>query len=414
MKKFLITIFVVILGGFYNSCEHEQLTPDDRQMKEIHLSPVAKQIVEKDNQFGFELFHNLTETEQEVKNTMISPVSVALALAMTYNGATDSTKKAMENTLNLEGLTTEQINQSYKDLMEALLSVDQKVTVEMANSIWSKQGFTVEDEFIKVNGDYYNAEVRELDFSDPIAKDIINGWISDKTHGKIQDVIESIEPSVVMYLINALYFNGFWKYQFDESDTKTEPFYTVDGSEVQTDMMQMEADLKYYRDERFEAIELPYGRGNYSMICLLPDAGYSVNELIMDLSVSRWNEMLYGWTEKGIQLHLPKLKFEYKKELKEILTSLGMGIAFTPEEADFSGINPLKELFISKVIHQTFLEVDEKGTEAAAVTVVEIRETSSGGSGSPYRIRFDRPFLFAIQENSTKTIMFMGKVINPA
>jgi serpin B len=133
----------------------------------------------------------------------------------------------------------------------------------------------------------------------------------------------------------------------------------------------------------------------------------------MDLSVAKWKDMLDNWRERGIQIHLPKLKFEYKKEMRKVLSMLGMGIAFTPGAADFSGINPVKELYISKVIHQTFLEVDEKGTEAAAVTVVEIRETSAGGSGSPYKIRFDRPFLFAIQENSTKTIMFMGKVVDP-
>ncbi len=413
MEKLFILISLLILAGFHNSCENEQPSPDELEMKEIHLSPAARQIVESDNHFGFELFQSITENEEAVANTMISPVSVALALAMTYNGAADSTKKAMENTLNLEGLTTEQINQSYKDLIEALLSVDPKVTVEMANSIWSRQGFAVEEEFIEVNQDYYDAEVRELDFRDPAAKDIINGWISDKTHGKIQDVIESIDPYVVMYLINALYFNGLWKYQFDESDTEKETFYTVDGSEVQTDMMQMEADLNYYSADKFEAIELPYGRGNYSMICLLPDADYSANQLIMDLSVAQWNNMLDNWSERGIQLHLPRLKFEYKKELKEVLTQLGMGIAFNQAAADFSGINPFKELYISRVIHQTFLEVDEKGTEAAAVTVVEMVELTSG-PGSPYRIRFDRPFLFAIQENSTKAIMFMGKVVNPA
>lgn len=413
MKKFLITISVLILAGFNISCEDEQLTPDELKMKEIDLSPVARQIVESDNQFGFELFQTLAETEEEASNTMISPVSVALALSMTYNGAADSTQKAMENTLNVTGLSTEQINQSYKELMESLLSVDPKVKVEIANSIWSKQGFAVEDEFVQVNKDYYDAEVRELDFSDPNAKDVINDWISDKTRGKIEDVIESIEPEVVMYLINALYFNGLWKYQFDESDTKKEPFTAIDRSEVQTDMMQMEADLNYYQAEQFEAIELPYGRGNYSMICLLPDADYSVNELVTNLSVAQWNDMLCNWKERGIQVHLPKLKFEYKKELKDVLSSLGMGIAFTPDAADFSGINAFRELYISRLIHQTFLEVDEKGTEAAAVTAVEISLTSTGGSGSPYQIRFDRPFLFAIQENSTQTIMFMGKVVDP-
>ena len=271
----------------------------------------------------------------------------------------------------------------------------------------------MEQDFIDVNEKYYGAEVSPLDFNKTEAVDIINDWVAEKTHDKITNIVESINPLDVMFLINALYFNGKWKYQFDEEKTTEESFYLQDGNEIQTDMMMTETDLRYHRNDLFQAVELPYGRGNYSMVCFLPSQGHHPDDIIAAMNNENWNQWMTNLDTTGIELHLPKFKFEYKKKLNEMLSLLGMEVAFDPTKSDFSGINPdRKDLYISKVLHKTFVEVDEKGTEAAAVTSVTMTLTSVGGGG-PMVLRFDRPFVFAIREVTTNTIVFMGKLMEP-
>jgi serpin B len=395
------------------SCENEEDPQPDLKPKQIKISAETQQLINSDNQFGFELMQKIVKSQDETKNTMISPVSVALALAMTYNGAAGETQEAMEKTLHLSGLSPNQINESYKSLMESLLSVDKKVTMKIANSIWYRQEFQVEQDFIEVNKKYYGAEVSPLDFDKPESVDIINDWVAEKTNDKIPKIVEKIDPLDVMFLINALYFNGKWKYQFDEEKTNEEPFYLQDGSEVKTDMMVTETDLRYHRNDLFQAVELPYGRGNYSMVCFLPTKDHQPDDIIATMNNKNWNQWMTNLDTTGIELHLPKFKFEYKKKLNKMLKLLGMEVAFDPTKSDFSGINPNREdLYISEVLHKTFMEVDEKGTEAAAVTSVTITVTSVGGGG-PMVLRFDRPFVFAIREVTTNTIVFMGKLMEP-
>ena len=413
MKTTIAFICLMILTGLNLSCENEDGPNPDLKPKQIEVTPETRQLIDSDNQFGFELMQKIAESQDETKNTMISPVSVSLALAMTYNGAAGETQKEMEETLHLNGLSPSQINESYKSLMESLLTVDKKVTMEIANSIWYREGFDVEQDFIDVNEKYYGAEVSPLDFGKPEAVDIINDWVAEKTHDKIPKIVEKIDPMDVMFLINALYFNGKWKYQFDKEKTTEEPFYLQDGSEIQTDMMVTETDLRYHRNDLFQAVELPYGRGNYSMVCFLPTQDHQSDDVIAAMNNENWNQWMTNLDTTGIELHLPKFKFEYKKKLNEMLKLLGMGVAFDPTKSDFSGINPDREdLYISEVLHKTFVEVDEKGTEAAAVTSVTVSVTSVGGGG-PMVLHFDRPFVFAIREVTTNTIVFMGKLMEP-
>ncbi|MFW6101430.1 MAG: serpin family protein [Bacteroidota bacterium] len=413
MKKCIVFTILMVVTGLNISCENEGQPEPNVGPKQIEISAETRQLIDSDNKFGFELMQKIAESQDEAKNTMISPVSVSLALAMTYNGAAGETKKAMEETLHLNGLSTEQINESYKSLMESLLSVDEKVTMEIANSIWYREEFQVEQDFIDVNEKYYDAGVSALDFDNPEAVDIINNWVAEKTHNKIPEIIEKIDPLDVMFLINALYFNGKWKYQFDEEKTTEEPFYLEDGSEIQTDMMVTETDLRYHRNDLFQAVELPYGRGNYSMVCFLPSNDHQPDDIIAAMNNENWDQWMENLDTTGIEMHLPKFKFEYKKKLNEMLKLLGIEEAFNPDESDFSGINPdRKDLHISEVLHKTFVEVDEKGTEAAAVTSVTMGITSIGGGG-PMVLRFDRPFVFAIREVTTNTIVFMGKLEDP-
>ena len=414
MKKIVSLSLVILLSGIQYSCENEDQDKPLPEPKQIEVDAPTLQLIGSGNQMGFELFKKIHDSQEPSQNTMISPVSVALALAMTYNGAEGDTKSAMEEALQLTGLSRQQINASYRALIEALLTVDPKVTMEIANSIWYRQEFSVEQDFLDVNQEYYDAEVSALDFNSSEAPSIINDWVSDKTNGKITKIIDQIDPLTMMYLINAIYFNGKWRYQFDPDKTSDEPFYLADSSEIQVPMMQTEADLGYFSHDLFRAVEMPYGRGNYTMVCFLPREEYRVDDVIGAMNEDNWDQWMNGFQEYPVQVHLPKFKFEYKKSLKEILIQMGMGVAFDPLESDFSGINPDRDdLHISEVKHKTFIEVDEKGTEAAAVTSVTMNATSADPAG-PVVVKFDRPFVFAIREVTTGTVVFAGKVVKPS
>ena len=413
MKKLLTLTLVIILAGMQFSCQEKDQPQPNPDPKPIEVTPQARQLIDADNRFGLELFRNISAGQDQPANTMLSPLSLSLALAMTYNGADGDTRTGMEETLYLSGLSTQEINKSYQALMEALLSVDPKVTMEIANSIWYRQGFGVEQDFIDVNQKYYDARVEALDFDSPDAVQTINDWVDDQTNGKIPKVIENIDPLTMMYLINAIYFNGKWSYQFDKDNTSPQPFYLADGREIQVDMMQNEADLTYMSNDLFSAVEMPYGRGNYSMLCMLPAEDLKVGDVIQQMNAEKWNQWMQSMDSATVQVHLPRFSFEYEKTMNELLKAMGMEEAFDANQSDFSGINPnRKDLHISEVKHKTFVEVDEKGTEAAAVTSVTVDATSIGPN-EPVVIKFDRPFVFAIREVTTGTIVFVGKVENP-
>ncbi len=414
MKKSIIALALFLLIPMHYACEKsEGPEPQQKNPKQIELKSVTEQLISADNRFGFELMQNILKEQESQENTMISPVSISLALAMTYNGADGETKTAMEQTLHLDTLTRKQINESYKALIEALLTVDPKVTMEIANSIWYRQGFQVEQPFIDINKEYYDAKVDALDFSSPDAVKTINTWVAEKTHDKIDKIVEKIDPLTVMYLINAIYFNGKWKFQFDEEKTAKETFYFLDGNDIQTETMVTEEKFGYFSNDLFQAVQLPYGRGNYSMVCFRPNENHNANEVINAMTEEKWNLWMDSLQQKKVQIHLPKFTFEYKKELGDLLKLMGMEIAFSPNSADFSRINPnRKDLHISKVLHKTFIEVDEKGTEAAAVTSVTVNVTSVQPS-QPLVVRFNKPFVFAIREVTTNTIVFMGIMTDP-
>ena len=407
----LKTIFILVPFLLFTAC---QKNPGSLPgPKPINLDQKSLSLLKADNVFAFEIFKQILQNEEDEKNIMISPLSISLALAMTYNGADGATKEAMENTLHLHGLSTTDINKSYKSLINALLSVDPKVIMEIANSIWYREDFSVEESFLNINKTYYDAEVAKLNFSDPASVDIINQWVSDKTHDKIDKIIEQINPLDVMFLINAIYFKGTWKYEFDEDDTHEALFYDESGSSIgNVQMMMLEGDFNYNSNDLFHAIELPYGQGNYSMIVMLPQSGVSIDSLVNTMSIDKWKIWMEGFYNRpDFDVFLPKFTFEFEKGLKEILSQLGMGIAFDPNgNADFSKINPDVYLYISSVKHKTFIEVNEEGTEAAAVTSVTFGTTSIGPSNE---FRADHPFIFVISEKFTNAIMFMGKVAEP-
>jgi serine protease inhibitor len=389
------------------SCE--KADPADREPRKIVLKLKSAEIIQADQQFAFELFREVNGQSEE-DNLMISPLSVSYALGMTYNGSAGDTREAFRQVLHFGEWTDQEVNESYKDLMGQLVTLDDKVEFSIANSIWYKLGYYVLVEFIATNREYFDAAVEELDFSDPGAVDIINGWIEDKTNDKIQDMLDDIPPDAVMYLINAIYFNATWKYRFDKEETFEGDFNLEGGGTHRCDFMQVEGGFSVTSQDDFSAVELPYGDSAFSMVVLLPHEGVSTADLVDEMNAENWNSWFASSYMANLQIQLPKFKYGFKSLLNNPLVNLGLGIAFS-DTADFSNITPVAELYISRVIHQTFIDVKEEGTEAAAATIVEIRELSLP-SGPPL-FKIDRPFLYVIRENSTGAILFMGKVGQP-
>ncbi len=377
----------------------------------IPVDKSTEELVKYDNEFGIDLFKKIIDYQDPDSNVMISPISAALALAMTYNGADNDTKTAMELSLRKEGFTTEEINKMYKDLIAALVSVDPDVTLNIANSIWYRNTFAVEQDFINTNQEFYDAEVQDLDFGDPSARDIINEWVEEKTNDKIKDIIKEISPATVMFLINAIYFNGTWTYEFDKDYTSDNDFYLSGGGVIQVPTMHLTADIMYAENNLFSAAELFYGDGNYSMVILLPNNGKTVYDIINEFTVDTWDEWTAGFSEAKVSVGLPRFKFEFGDSLNKPLTDMGMGVAFDPDEADFSKINPTQQIFISMVKQQAYIDVNEEGTESAAVTVVEMELTAVPGDLIYFTV--NRPFLFVIKEKDTNSIIFIGRVMKP-
>lgn len=404
MKRTIILLVVIVVFPFFK-CSKENL-PEVPELS-FEDSKKASDLIEADTKFGLDLFRKIMLIEELPDNMMISPLSVAMALGMTYNGAESTTKTAFEETLRLKGFTREEINKIHKTLLDYLLKADPRVILEIANSIWYKQEFQVLQSFINTNIDYYNAEVNSLDFTDPSAKNTINNWVALKTHDKITGILDFIPPEAVMYLINAIYFNGMWTLEFDPKDTYTSGFTTEDQSVSQVRFMKMKADIEYMKNELFSAINLNYGNEKFSMTVLLPEEGKTIDDLTDNLSFENYNTWMAGFLKREVNVHLPKFRFGYKEMLNNPLSEMGLGIAFT-DNADFTGINPQGNLYISRVIHQSFIDVNEKGTEAAAATVVEIGLTSVGPEIPVFKA--NRPFIFLIREKSSNAILFMGKV----
>lgn len=395
---------VLVSCDLFNSEEEKPAPlpfPENMEME-------AKSVIASNNGFGFDLFQNLYEDDSS-DNMMISPLSISLALAMTYNGAEGETQTAFENTLHLTNLSRDQINIIYQTLQNYLVRTDPKVRMNIANSVWSKQGTNVEKEFKDNIKEFYDAEFRVEDFSDPATLNEINNWVERNTEGKIQHILDHISSDDFMYLINAIYFKGEWANPFDIKDTYNGNFTDEKGVISTANYMTANMHIGYLDNDLFTALELAYGNKDYSMVILMPAEDKKVVDIVDELNDSNWNQWMNSFSRPELNLHLPKFKFEYKQELNDVLIQLGMENPFS-NAANFSGISKDVSLKISKVIHQSFIEVNEEGTEAAAATVVVVGETSAG---PPSVIYLNKPFLFAIKEKQTNSIVFMGTLKKP-
>ncbi len=406
MKTKFLTILMVICLSLAGCSSRNGAVGDPG---DIVLSEKSLELIKSDNSFSFNLFSKLPEDHQH--NVMVSPLSVSLALSMTLNGADGTTKTAMQNVLGFSGLTQEEINQIYLDLIIALQNTDPWVRLSIANSVWIRNGFPVLQSFIDVNRGYFNAKVTNLDFNQA-AINTINNWVNTYTNGKIPTILDSISPDEIMFLINAIYFNGKWLIQFDPAKTANGDFTLAGGQKVSVPMMKVKEKFAYSEQTGYKALKMPYGRGKFQMIILLPDEGIAPSDISGQMNPAKWDALNASLGEPvEIDVWLPKFQYSWEIQLNQILSDLGMAVAFDPNAADFAKINPDQQLFITKVKHKTFIKVNEEGTEAAAVTSVGVGVTSF--PANPLQFHVDRPFLYLITEEDTGAILFMGRVENP-
>ena len=406
MKKSVRTFLLAFIVCSLIQCTDSSGPIEKKPPRELNTSEIA--LVASTDNFGLKLFREVILQNFD-KNVFISPLSVSMALGMTYNGADGTTRDEMHKTLEFAGLGDKEINESYKSLIRLLGELDDKVIFQIANSIWYRSGWQFEEDFLNINKTYFSASVSDLDFDDPLAADIINKWVEDNTNGKIKDIVKApINPLTVMFLINAIYFKGTWTYEFDKKLTKDGEFIKPDGSKVTCKMMEQESDFQYFYNDDFQAVDLPYGDGLYRMTVFLPRETKEINSIIEKFNQANWNDWMNSFSGQEGILFLPKFKLEFEISLNDVLKAMGMTTAFT-DFADFTKMYKPGGLFISEVKHKTYVDVYEEGTEAAAVTSVEVGNTSVHG----FVMTVNRPFIFVIRENHSETILFIGKVVEP-
>ena len=373
-------------------------------------------LLEGNRRFTLDLYQQLRNKDEEVKNLFYSPYSISVALAMTWAGARGNTANEMADVLHFT-LEQEDIHPAFNKLDLYLTSLgqeteDEEFILSITNAIWGEETYTFLDDFLDLLAVNYGAAMYLLDFVDHPneSSETINQWVEDQTNGKIENLLPmgSINPLTRLVLTNAIYFYGSWLHQFDEEFTSDGIFNTLDGSQVTVTMMEQTEIFRYMSGNGFQAIDLPYEGEEAGMLIIVPDEGtFEAFEQTFDTETL--GVVLDGLISTNVTLHLPKWEFIAECELKEILRSMGMVDAF--RSADFSGIDGTHNLFIDGVFHKAFVAVDESGTEAAAATAVVVSLT--GIPDSPVQLQINRPFMFLIMDYGTDTILFAGRVINP-
>ncbi|MGE4290120.1 MAG: serpin family protein [Salinivirgaceae bacterium] len=367
-------------------------------------------LIEQNNRFSLQLFSEITKNEPTETNVFVSPLSMYYALAMAGIGSDTETREEFEALLGWENRTEEEVLELMLNLYTELMPQDNKLTLAIANSLWQRTGFPVFDSYKDTVQKYFDAEIQSLDFNDPQAVAIINAWIEDKTRGLIPDMLDQLSPEALMYLINAIYFKGDWKYVFDPDDNLQAPFYKADGSSASVTYMNQKTYLNYLKNDWFTAVQLPYTDSSYCMTLLLPEPEVGIDGLITDLNGENWNSWAKAYQMVAVTVSLPKFTFAYGlRNINQELNDLGLVSAFNPIAADFSKITD-QQINISRVLHKAFIEVNEQGSEAAAATVVEYVNTSIGNE---LTLILNRPFVFAIEHKPTQTLLFLGKMAIP-
>ncbi len=406
--KNLIKVLAIMVATGIVACDTINDGPD-MQPKPIELTTKSGEVINAGNTFGVDLF--VKTALDEPKNLMLSPLSATIALTMALNGAKGETYNQMRDMLGYAaGADLSEINNACKSLVNQLLSADKKVTLALANAMFYSNDFMVRPNYVNVLKTDFNAQVQALDFRLPSALQAINQWAASNTNQKVTKVLEEIESQMVMFLLNALYFKGNWTRQFDKSKTTSMPFTLDSGQQKNIPTMISEVGVMMHQTPDYMAVELPYGRKNFSMVVVVPSQ--TLNVFYKSFGPEMWHQITRGLdsqtTWSNLHVYLPKFKFEYEKELNDVLIKMGMADAFSEQYANFSAISD-EFIWIDFVKQNTFVNVNEEGTEAAAVTTIAFTRDSL-----PPSALINKPFVFAIRERTTNTLMFIGQVVDPA
>jgi len=361
------------------------------------------------NRLGFDVLRLVSQDDGEGRNLILSPLSLATALSVVGNGAAGTTQEQIHGLINSRGLPQDEHIKRYNGLISSFCNRE-NVQILLANSLWVNKEYPVRESFVKLAKTWYDADVFSLKANSPSSVKEINRWVSDKTRGLITDPISDIDPLTVVLLVNTLYFKGASVNEFSERLTQKEAFTLSSGETVMVDMMNDQFRVPYYDAGDFKAVKLYY-KGGASMLFLRPEG--NVDELVEALTADKLLEISSKLSACRTNLKIPRLDFSYKDEMSRYLKALGMVEAFT-EEADFRQIVDLEQVHVDSVLHECRIKLDEEGTEAAAVTAIAVTATSA--MPEPEQIvdlYLDKPFVFAIVDERTGAVLFLGKVENP-
>lgn len=401
-----VALIAAILA-FGAACASDPVAPRTLEALPRPLSDAETAIGASGNGFTFDLLRQVNK-EQRDSNVFLSPLSASMALGLTMNGAVGTTADEMRRALGFGEIPLQTINEGYRGLIGLLRGLDPSTELRVANSIFHDRDFPFEQSFFSTGRTWFDAEVEGLDFHAPASVGTINDWASRATNGKIPKIMEEIDPDAVMFVINAVYFKGSWRSRFDPEQTADAQFRSISGASEPMKLMHQQEKLRYFEDAELQAVDLLYGNTAFTMTVLLPRGERDVNAIAEGMTASAWADLAAKFTEREVDLYLPKIKLEYERTLNDDLKALGMVQAFLPDVANFTAMSPRGDLFVSSVKQKTFVDIYEEGTEAAAVTTVTMAPTSM--PVIPV-MRVDRPYLFAIRERFSGTILFVGKIV---
>jgi serpin B len=403
--------FALVAATALVACAHDPSSPGGSQRPALTALPrplttSEQSVLDASNAYSFALWHTINETTHD-SNVFVSPLSVSFALGMALNGANGATYDEMRSALQFGGASLASIDSGYKSLIGLLSSLDQSTTMQIANAIFYRNGFPFNQSFLNDAAKWFDASVTPQNFDDVTGTvKAVNDWASAKTNGRIPKVIDDYDPSMVMFLLNAIYFKGSWRDRFDPADTRSGAFHALSGDQTRP-LMHRQGKMSYAETNSFQAVDLPYGDSAFTMSVVLPKPGNTVEEVAAGLTPDAWRALGASYHTQLVDLTLPKVTLSWKRKLIPDMKSLGMKLAFT-DLADFTRMSNGQQLLISLLQQNTFVAIDEEGTEAAAVTTVGVSVTSAP---QVFTMRVDHPFIFVIRERLSGTVLFMGKIV---
>jgi serine protease inhibitor len=405
--KFVGFVVLLVLAGCRPSGEiHSDIDVGarDAATKSL-LTDSGQAVVEADNEFAFRLFGKLMDAEPGT-SLFISPLSVSLSLQMLLNGASGETASELREALGMSGMSVEEINAASGDMTRLLANLDSKVELSIANSLWDYKTLKLDPGFVRRLKDSYASEVHQISENDNGLK-AINDWASEKTHGRIKQIIKQFPSTpMVLSLLNAVYFKGEWKTKFDPAMTHDLPFNTWSGSKDLRPMMNgSKLECRYAETKEYQVIELPYGEGRMGLVIVLPNEKIRLPKFLATLDGKKWTDMMKSLTSGKAGITIPRFKTEGFRALDNLLKSLGIHLVFDPGQADFTALGPRARVWVGETRQASWVSVNEEGTEAAAVTEVDV---TTKAEDFEFSIFCDRPFFYAIRDTQTGVILFMG------